>query len=91
LLSNLVTFREKAGESIASQLAGVEVNGDDEGTSKSKFSAFAALQDEGNGVDEDEEQDFGGLMVSRNCSHALVSNVVAIVRHQSDHHKTEKR
>jgi hypothetical protein len=61
--------REKAGESIASKLADTNLNEDDDfGLSKpdksaGKFAGFAELQDETPVANEEEAEDFGGLMV----------------------------
>ena len=65
-----VKYREKAGESIASKLADVNLDGEDDFTnSKSnnnasgRFAGFSGLQDESPAIEEAEEEDFGGLMV----------------------------
>ena len=59
--------RAKAGESVAGNNAAISLGGsDDEGPSKNKAasSGFAALGIEPGDVGMEDEEDFGGLMVS---------------------------
>ena len=62
-----ISSRAKAGESVAGNNAAISLGGsDDEGPSKNKAasSGFAALGIEPGDVGMEDEEDFGGLMVS---------------------------
>jgi hypothetical protein len=61
----LISGRESAGQSLAVKLGDLSVEDDVGSSSKPKISAFsalAAIQDDGPAA-EDEDEDFGGLMV----------------------------
>lgn len=69
-------FRENAGTSVAGNNLAVPEGASDDDTAKGgqRFSAFAALGIEETGADEDE--DFGGLMVSRRCPNSTTQSQV---------------
>lgn len=80
-----ILSREAAGESVAGNkidLANGAGHSDDDPqpASKGSLSAFAALAAEGGeGKVEDEEEDFGGLMVSIYCLFAIEDRQVKMV------------
>ena len=88
-------YREKAGTSVAGNNAVSPVDSGDasdddkpKGKAKGNFSAFAALGMEDSAPQDEEDEDFGGLMVCFGCS--SVRKVICCltctvpVRHQSD-------
>lgn len=86
----LITFREKAGESVANNnvLNGADDEVED-APDKPKVSAFAALGVEDTGAEPEEEEDFGGLMVCTN--HVLVRyNVVDLLCERSRHSRPQR-
>ena len=80
----LVSFREKAGESVAANTVESTLgsNGNDDyapQSSKRGFGGFASLGVDVGDVGEDEEEDFGGLMVSILVSSVFIQSCVGYI------------